>query len=316
MFPTINYLFMSEKPKIITDLVSIAIPAYKARYLHEAIDSALRQDYTNIEVVIVNDKSPYDLDSIVSQFNDERIRYYKNHINLGSQSIVLNWNRCLEYAKGEYFVLLCDDDYLFPNFVSTLLSLVKKYPSCDVFHARRMIIHKDQRNSESKLWPEFESGEDFQFNSLENKRHHTVKEFLFRTEFIKSKGGYMVFPSGYYSDTASILSWSKNGIASSQECICAFRHNEENISSNNERSHSYQKFNAAFQYWHWILNFPNATKHLPKIKEDIESTIYLAFISAGVWNSIKIIAKTPNSLISIKHKIGFILSYLSTNKHT
>lgn len=308
MFPTINYLFMSENPKLINNLVTIAIPAYKARYLHEAIDSALRQDYTNIEVIIVNDKSPYDLDSIVSQFNDERIRYYKNDINLGSQSIVLNWNRCLEYAKGEYFVLLCDDDYLFPNFVSTLLSLVKKYPSCDVFHARRMIIHKDQRNSESKLWPEFESGEDFQFNSLENKRHHTVTEFLYRTEFIKSKGGYMVFPIGYYSDTASILSWSKNGIASSQECICAFRHNEENISSNNISCFSYSKFKASIQFWNWIKKFPNSSNHLPKIIADLERTIWLSFISADWITRLKILILTPNSLISIKYRIGYIIS--------
>ena len=305
---------MSQSPKLINNLVTIAIPAYKAQYLHEAIESALRQDYPNIEVVIVNDKSPYDLDSIVSQFDDKRIRYYKNNINLGSQSIVLNWNKCLEYAKGEYFVLLCDDDYLFPNFVSTLLSLERKYPSCDVFHARRLIIYKDKKTTESKQWPEFESGEDFQFNSLENKRHHTITEFLHRTEYIKAKGRYIIFPTGYYSDKASILNLSENGIASSQECICAFRHNEENISSNNEQSLSFPKFSAAIQYWHWVLNFPNASNHLTKIKEDIESSIYLAFMSSKWWDSIKILTLTPNSLISIKHKIGFIISYLSTIK--
>lgn len=178
---------MSQSPKLINNLVTIAIPAYKAQYLHEAIESALQQDYPNIEVVIVNDKSPYDLDSIVSQFDDKRIRYYKNNINLGSQSIVLNWNKCLEYAKGEYFVLLCDDDYLFPNFVSSLLSLVRKYPSCDVFHARRLIIHKDKQSTESKQWPEFESGEDFRYNSLENKRHHTVLNFYIEQNLSSQK---------------------------------------------------------------------------------------------------------------------------------
>lgn len=104
-------------------LVTIAIPAYKQTYLAEAINSALKQDYENIELVIVNDRSPYDLRSVVNQFKDSRIHYYENDENLGSKNIVRNWNRCLEYAHGEFFVLLCDDDMLMPNFVSELLVL-------------------------------------------------------------------------------------------------------------------------------------------------------------------------------------------------
>lgn len=71
-------------------LVSIAIPAYKERYLAEAIDSALGQDYTNIELIIVNDHSPSDLKSIVKKYNDKRIKYYENKRNLGKRSIVNN----------------------------------------------------------------------------------------------------------------------------------------------------------------------------------------------------------------------------------
>ena len=70
------------------DLVTIVIPAYKSTYLREAIDSALAQDYKNIELVIVNDKFPNDIDSIVQSYNDARIRYYVNERNLGKKSIV------------------------------------------------------------------------------------------------------------------------------------------------------------------------------------------------------------------------------------
>lgn len=124
----------------------------------------------------------------------------------------------------------------------------------------------------------------------------------------------MVFPIGYYSDTASILSWSSNGIASSQECICAFRHNEENITSNNISRFSYPKFKASIQFWEWVKNFPNASQHLPKIIEDLERTIYLAFMSADWITRLKIIIFTPNSLISLKYKIGFIISAFSEDK--
>ena len=61
---------------------SITIPAYKRSYLKEAIDSCLAQTYKDFELIIVNDASPEDLDSIVNSYSDNRIRYYKNETNI------------------------------------------------------------------------------------------------------------------------------------------------------------------------------------------------------------------------------------------
>ena len=55
---------MNEK-KLVSGLVSIAIPAYKKKWLKEAIVSALSQDYPNIEVIIVDDHSPQNLREVV-----------------------------------------------------------------------------------------------------------------------------------------------------------------------------------------------------------------------------------------------------------
>ena len=57
---------------------SFVLPAYKANYLRESIDSILGQTYTDFELIIVNDASPEDVDSIVNSYNDKRIQYYKN----------------------------------------------------------------------------------------------------------------------------------------------------------------------------------------------------------------------------------------------
>ena len=124
-------------------LVSIGVPAFKTVFLKEAITSLLRQTYTNIEVVIVNDCSPYPVRDIVEQFGDSRIRYFENEKNVGKNDPANNWNRCLEYSHGEYFCLLCDDDLYDPQFVESMLALAAKFPKTNVFRSRVSYINKD-----------------------------------------------------------------------------------------------------------------------------------------------------------------------------
>ena len=66
---------------------SVLIPTYKEKYLRECIDSILKQTICDFEVIIVNDASPEDIDSIVLSFNDRRIKYYKNTINYGAVDV-------------------------------------------------------------------------------------------------------------------------------------------------------------------------------------------------------------------------------------
>ena len=83
---------------------SFVLPAYKANYLRESIDSILGQTYTDFELIIVNDASPEDVDSIVNSYNDKRIQYYRNEDNIGGKDLVAQWNYSISYATGDYLV--------------------------------------------------------------------------------------------------------------------------------------------------------------------------------------------------------------------
>ena len=273
-------------------LVSIAIPAYKQTFLAEAIDSALGQTYQNIELIIVNDHSPYDLENIVNQYDDKRIRYYKNKRNLGKRSIVLNWNKCLEYARGEFFVLLCDDDVLLPNFVSELLKLADKYPQCNVFHARK--TEKDERDgsmTETSVWPEYENANDFVKQYFDGNRKFTISEFLFRTTHITNIK-YKVFPSGYFSDDASLVLFTKKGgIASSQQPLLVFRFSNEHIGSNGY--YNIGKARAMRQYIRWARKEPSCKPFCEKkIQSDLKTSIGY-FVQCKGWRKFLIIPYIP-----------------------
>ena len=92
--------------------VSVCIPTYQgAAHLDQAIDSVLGQSFTDFELIVVDDQSPDDTAGILSRYQDPRLVYVRNDLNLGPEG---NWNRCLELAKGRYFKLLPHDDLLHP----------------------------------------------------------------------------------------------------------------------------------------------------------------------------------------------------------
>ncbi|WP_295679033.1 glycosyltransferase family 2 protein [uncultured Fibrobacter sp.] len=214
-------------------LVTIAIPAYKATFLKEAISSALNQTYTNIELIVVDDASPESIEEITKGFNDSRIRYYRNATNLGKDDPSKNWNKCLEYAKGEYFALLCDDDTYEPTFVEEMLKLANDYPDVKVFRARARTI--DENNNIVNLYPSaptFETCFDYMYQKMSGFRRQTISEFLYVTNYIKALGGYTNTPRAWTADSLSIYKFAwKNGIVSTVNILINFRDSSENISS-------------------------------------------------------------------------------------
>ncbi|MCY4443774.1 MAG: glycosyltransferase family 2 protein [Proteobacteria bacterium] len=119
--------FIIENP-----FVSIMIPTFKRPVvLREAIESSLNQvEYKNYEIVVVDNDADceFDIGSIVAQYKSSKLKYYKNKENIGMFG---NWNRCVELARGEWIVILNDDDWLEVDFLKEWFS-THAYMECDV----------------------------------------------------------------------------------------------------------------------------------------------------------------------------------------
>ena len=207
---------------------SVTIPAYKDRYLKETIDSVLAQTYQNYEIIIVNDASPYDLDSIVHQYTDPRIHYFKNEKNCGAKNVVDNWNICLSYATGEYVMCIGDDDNLTPRCLQDFAELIEKYPQLDLFHARSEIIDDDSNFVMTlELRPEWESV----YSLIYNPRNTHLGDWLFKTETLRKNGGFYKLPYGWQSDDISaFIAAASHGVANTQEVGFQYRGNGLSIS--------------------------------------------------------------------------------------
>lgn len=87
-------------------MVSIILPTYNgASRIDKSIESVLAQTFTDWELIVVDDGSTQDIQSILPM--DPRIRYIKNDKNLGIQKTL---NRGLVEAKGKYIARIDDDD--------------------------------------------------------------------------------------------------------------------------------------------------------------------------------------------------------------
>lgn len=241
---------------MIKPFVSIAIPAYKGAFLRQAINSVLSQTYDNFELIIVNDCSPEPIGEIVGGYHDDRIRYYVNEQNIGKQDPVANWNRCLNYAKGEFFALLCDDDLYDPTFLETLLGLAALYPNVDVFRSGVKLINGDNEVVDFfPSSPTWESAELYLWHIVSGVRRQTISEFLYRKRRLDELHGYVAFPKAWCADFVSVICFaSQGGIVSTTERLSSFRMSGENLSTEGHRN-VIEKIVAHTLFTDWIHDF-------------------------------------------------------------
>src|SRR6476620_2025348 len=106
-----------------TPTVSVITPAFNAgRYLEHTLESAIRQTFTDFEVLVVNDGSTDQTRQIADRYaaKDPRVRVI--HQNNGG--IAAARNAALAVARGRYCALLDSDDLWFPSYLEEQLNIL------------------------------------------------------------------------------------------------------------------------------------------------------------------------------------------------
>ncbi|MFN6530032.1 glycosyltransferase family 2 protein [Nostoc sp. ChiSLP03a] len=104
--------------------VSVIIPAYNTEtYIGKAIESALKQTLTDIEVIIVDDGSSDKTVEVAKSFTDRRLKVIVNQQNVGAAAAR---NRAFRAAQGEWIAVLDSDDWYAPKRLENLVSLANQ----------------------------------------------------------------------------------------------------------------------------------------------------------------------------------------------
>ena len=252
---------------------SVLIPAYKKTFILKAIESVLKQTFTDFELIIVNDHSPEDIKSIVELFTDNRIKYYENEFNCGALNVVDNWNICLSYAQGDYVVLMGDDDEMECNYLEEFSKLIEKMPRCNVYHCRTIQIDENSNIiGITQSWPEWESVLDNIWHRIRGYRNQYISDFVYKRDILVKNGGFYKLPLAWGSDdiTAYIASVDC-GIAHTQNPVFRYRINPQTISNSGNVSLKLEAINKEIDWLRTFIKEFNTDNELDNIKKNMIS---------------------------------------------
>jgi glycosyltransferase involved in cell wall biosynthesis len=109
-------------------LVSINIPCYNQLPLaRRAVESALAQSFTDIEVILHDDAGSDEYERYVESVRDPRLHYHRNRERLGAMR---NMFAALESGRGKYTMAFHEDDLLGTEYIAAAVGVLESHPSC------------------------------------------------------------------------------------------------------------------------------------------------------------------------------------------
>ena len=162
------------------------MPAYNASdFIREAVDSILAQTFRDFELIILNDGSTDDTQTIVESYKDERIRL----VNKANSGVASTLNEGLKLATGEFIWRHDADDISLPQKLERQIQFIDKHPEFDLcatqiaFMTERGKVAWDMRQPKTAWFQEQPFREVFfeDFSPYSPVTHGTT---LFRTELL------------------------------------------------------------------------------------------------------------------------------------
>lgn len=168
----------SQPPRI-----SVIIPCYaQAHLLPEAIESALAQRGTSVEIVVVDDGSPDDVRSVVERY--PRVRYVRQ----ANRGLSAARNTGLRESVGNFLVFLDADDRLLPGALAAGLACFAEHPDSAFVYGDFRYMSEDGAPLDRRVRPPLEV--DLYGGMLVRNHIEMTSTVLFRRSVLESEGAF------------------------------------------------------------------------------------------------------------------------------
>lgn len=252
-------------------LVTIGIPTHNRAdsYLRKTLTSALNQTYQNVEIIVSDNCSTDSTEPFIRGLSDPRIRYFKHTNNIGANN---NFNFCLAEAKGDYFLLLHDDDLIDDDFIDVCMSAANYQTDIGIIRAGMRRI--DTRGKAIGKTPNLVGGlstVDFFLGWFSGKTPMHLCSTLFNTKRLREIGGFRSKRELFQDVIAEVQLSARFGRADVQDIKASFR------------NHPFQNTNSV------------------KIKAWCEDSLFLLDIICELVPENKALVRSRGSLFFTKH---------------
>lgn len=209
------------------NLVSIIMPTYNnAMVICDSIKSVQEQIYSDWELIIIDDCSIDNTESIIREIDDSQIRYFKMNKN---QGVAKARNKGIQEARGRYLAFLDSDDLWLQGKLLLQIQFMKKYHYAFSYTWYRQF--REEANSPGRL--------------IRTKKSVGYKDLLLGNDIgcltvllDRLKISKIEMPNDYHEDYITWLNIMKTGITAYSLPIdlARYRISKKSLSSNKKRS--------------------------------------------------------------------------------
>ena len=185
-------------------LVTILLPTHnRSHLLLQALNSVFAQTYTSLQIIVADDASTDATPAILRPIIDPRLEKLSRPVNLGQMG---NLNACLSCTRGEFVLVLSDDDMLLPECVAKLAESLQVYPSATMAYGqtRKETIDGQLLVNTRPSPSSIESGHEFVMKWIAGERDVAFCCAMFRTRHLREIGGFPPFPTGDAAARAAV----------------------------------------------------------------------------------------------------------------
>ena len=228
----------SDMPKI-----TVITPTYnRASMLLEAINSVLKQDYQNWEMIIIDNYSTDETDEVLAAISDVRIRSVKR---IRTGSVAASRNLGISIATGEWIAFLDSDDLWDPAKLSTAVSSISR--GYEFIHHPLRILDKNTPNKRSYIRRNMKIKSPIYMNLLLGGNRIALSSVVVKKMYLDAIGGMDEAKELYALEDYD--AWLRISLLT-EKFICiprflgSYRVHEDNISQGNTPAYVARGLNA------------------------------------------------------------------------